>query len=331
MSSKKTRPAKKKIKLALQGGGSHGAYAWGVIDALMEDGRIEVEAIVGTSAGAMNAVVTTCGLIQGGPDHARKLLAEFWRRVSQPGAHDWYKSYFKLNEQLPFGNVPHSFVVKWIDTLTRIFSPYELNPLNINPLRDLLNELIDFDAVQGGADRCKLFVAATNVLSGRLRIFEQQEITIDAVLASASLPNIFPAVEINEESFWDGGYMGNPPIFPLIYDGSVNDVLIIQINPINISSVPKTATEIADRINTLSFNSSLMREMRAIHFVNGLVHSGELSANKYARINIHVIDAETELMKHGMFSKTNTDWEFLNEHFEKIGHESSTDIRSKFL
>lgn len=335
----------KKIKLALQGGGAHGAYTWGVIDALLEDGRLDIEAIVGTSAGGMNSSVLACGLIQGGPDRARELLETFWKKVSATNKYSgmqnpWLgKSYLSAWQEF-------SFVAKFQQMLMRVWSPYEFNPMNLNPLRDVVEEVIDFDAIRNGRERCKLFIAAANVLTGRLRVFEQHEISAAAVMASACLPNIFQAVEVDGEHYWDGGYLGNPPIFPLIYSGGCQDILVVQINPINIDEVPKTAMAIADRINTLSFNSSLMREMRAIQFVNDLIDSGDLDGAKYPRFNFHTIDAERELVKYGVSSKLNTDWGFLRHlhdigrrsarhflaaNFEKIGESCSTDLRKKFL
>lgn len=340
-----TAPTKKKIKLALQGGGAHGAYAWGVIDALLEDGRVEIEAVVGTSAGAMNAAMTGCGLITGGPEAARALLHRFWKKSSEAGKKGPLQP-TPLDKLFSRGNMEFSPLWATYDALSRIFSPYELNPTNANPLQDLIAEVVDFPALRAGGDICKVFITATNVLTGRLRVFEQAELSPEAIMASACLPFLFQAPEINGEFFWDGGYSGNPPIFPLIYAGGTNDILIVQINPINIAEVPRTARGIMDRINTLSFNSSLMREMRAIQFVSDLLDGNELDAAKYKRVNIHTIDAEAELAQFSVSSKLNPDWDFLTylhsmgrqkaqnflaEHFDKIGVESSTDVRAKFF
>lgn len=335
----------KKIKLALQGGGAHGAYTWGVADALLEDGRLGIEAIVGTSAGGMNASVLACGLIQGGNERARELLGNFWKRISETGKYSGFQSPMPSNGRRKSWH-DSSILANLQQMMMRLFSPYEFNPLNINPLRDVISDVVDFEVIRNGGDTCKLFIAATNVMTGRLRVFEQQDISSSAVMASACLPNLFQAVEIDGEHYWDGGYIGNPPIFPLIYAGGCQDVLIVQINPIKITEVPKTAVAIADRINTLSFNSSLMREMRAIQFVSDLIDRGDLDGEKYPRVNFHTIDAESELAMHGVDSKLNTDWgflrhlhdigrdtarKFLSDHFDKIGNESSTDLRQKFL
>lgn len=343
--AKEPAKTRKTLKLALQGGGAHGAYAWGVIDALLEDGRVDIEALVGTSAGAMNAAVTACGLITGGPDRARELLRQFWKASSDAGKMGPLQP-TPIDKLMSRGNMEFSPLWTMYDAMSRMFSPYELNPQNYNPLQDIIAKLVDFDAIKAGADRVKLYVAATNVLNGRLRVFENAEMSPKAVMASACLPFLFQAVEIDHEYYWDGGYSGNPPIYPLIYGGGTNDIMIVQINPINLPDVPRTARAIMDRVNTLSFNSSLMREMRAIQFVTDLLDREELDAKKYDRVRIHTIDAEAELAQFSVSSKLNPDWDFLcylhdigrrkakrflKDNFDKIGVESSTDIREKFL
>lgn len=344
-SARQQQPEKpKKINLGLQGGGAHGAFTWGVLDRLLEENCLEIEGVVGTSAGAMNAVTLTAGLHQGGRDKARERLAAFWRQTSeaarlspiQPSA---------LDKWLSIGNL--DFSPSWFvfDKLSRMASPYQLNPWNVNPLRQVLSEVVDFDAVRT-PEGVKLFLCATNVRTGKIKVFMDDELTLDAVLASACLPFIYQAVEIDGEHYWDGGYMGNPPIFPLIYHTDCRDILIIQINPIKIDTVPTTAQEIFDRINTLSFNSSLMREMRAIDFVTQLIDEGRLDDGHYKRLNIHTIDAEEDMAKFNVSSKLNADQgfldhlfhlgrargdEWLNAHVDKVGIESSTDIAAKFL
>jgi NTE family protein len=335
----------KKIKLALQGGGAHGAFSWGVIDKLLEDGRIEIEAVVGTSAGAMNAAVVAYGLLIGGPEEARRLLEGFWKKVSDAGRFGMLQP-TPLDKMMSRGNMDYSPLWHWFNSLSELLSPYQLNPLNFNPLKNLLDEMVDFDVLRKGGDRMKLFVCATNVRTGRLRVFDISEITPDAIMASACLPMVFQAVEIEGESYWDGGYCGNPPIFPLIYEKGSNDILIVQINPINIPETPKTSAAIVDRINTLSFNSSLMREMRAILFVSNLLDAGELNAAKYPRVFVHTIDAEEVLAGFNVSSKLNPDWdflcylrdlgrakaaEFIEQHLDKIGVRSSADIAAKFM
>ncbi len=335
----------KKIKLALQGGGSHGAFAWGVIDRLLEDGRLEVEALVGTSAGAMNAAVVAYGLALGGSDGARQVLADFWRRVSDAGRKGPLQP-TPLDKMLSKGNMDFSPLWNAYNALSQMMSPYQLNPVNYNPLKDIIAEVVDFDALRKSGDKVKLFICATNVKTGRIKVFNIDEVTPDAIMASACLPFLFQAVEIDGQPYWDGGYCGNPPIFPLIYEKGSNDILIVQINPINIPETPTTAAAILDRINTLSWNSSLMREMRAIQFVTKLLDDGALDQSLYRRMFIHTIDAEEVLSGFSVSSKLNSDWdflcylrdlgrdkasEFLDRHFDKIGTESSTDIMAKFM
>lgn len=335
---------KKKINLALQGGGAHGAFTWGVIDTLLADGRIEIEGISGTSAGAMNAVVTAYGLSTGGSEVAREKLKEFWHLTSKAGQEGVLKP-SPLDKMFGIGNMDFSPSYLFYDFISKIFSPYELNPLNVNPLRDVLAKTVDFQKLHQSL-ACKLFIAATNVGTGKLRVFSNEDVTLDAILASACLPFLFQAVEIEGQHYWDGGYIGNPPLFPLINETKSPDILIVQINPVNIDSIPKTAREILDRINTLSFNSSLMRELRAVNFVTNLIDSGELNQEKHKRVFIHTIEAEEVVQKLGVSSKLNTDpdylkflfeqgkqlaTKFLTENFDKIGIASSTDIASKFM
>jgi NTE family protein len=337
----------KRLNLGLQGGGSHGAFTWGVLDRLLEVDELEIVATSGTSAGAMNAAVMAFGLAVGGKAGARDRLAAFWRKIGaaarfsplQPSA---------IDRWLGIGNMDLS--PGWLawDNLSRMLSPYELNPCNINPLREVLEDVVDFAALASACcdRRVALYLTATNVETGRIKVFEGEEIGIDAVMASACLPFLFQAVEVNGQHYWDGGYSGNPPVFPLIYGTDCADVLIIQINPINIEGVPRTARAILDRINTLSFNSSLMREMRAIDFVSRLIDEHRLDTERYKRLRIHTINAEAELRRLGVSSKINADpgflaWlfelgrdrcgRFLDAHYDKIGVTSSTDIRETFL
>jgi NTE family protein len=297
------RPNRKQINIALQGGGSHGAFAWGALDRVLEDGRIGIEGIVGTSAGAMNAAVAAYGLTLGGNEGARRALRRFWEAVAEKGA--WSIMQPSWIDQLRSrGSLDYSPGWIILDTLSRMLSPYQMNPGNYHPLRDILREQIDFEALSR-SDRVKLFVCASNVITNRLRVFEHGDITLDAVLASACIPSMFQAVEIDGEYFWDGGYMGNPPIFPIIYNCASADVLLIMVNPIHIDQAPQTAQAILDRINTLSFNSSLMREMRAINFVNRLVESGFDRDGQLKKVLIHCVEAEGEMSALGVSSKLN--------------------------
>ncbi|MEM6262178.1 MAG: patatin-like phospholipase family protein [Bacteroidota bacterium] len=333
----------KKINLALQGGGSHGAFTWGVIEALLDDDRIEFDGICGTSAGAMNAVITSYGLHMGGREAAKELLEKFWHKVAlfqsfspvQPTV--WDRVWGNFNQQFSPLSAMREFV-------TTLFSPYQFNPTNYNPLRDILNEFIDFEELNKTDYR--VYVCATNVKKGRVRVFSCQEVTCDAVVASACLPYLFQAVEIEGEHYWDGGFMGNPPIFPLIDRTKTPDILLVQINPININRVPKTAEEIRDRINELSFNSVLMKEMRVIRFIDSMIEKGYTKGGKLHKIYMHHINPDNDLQDLGVNSKLNADWQFLQklrgignklakewveDHFDDIGHETTVDIQKVFL
>jgi NTE family protein len=337
------KSGKKRMNLALQGGGSHGAYAWGVLDRLFEEESIDIDAIVGTSAGAMNATVTAYGWAKGQHKGARTALHNFWKKISDAAKTGPLQPSL-LDKMVGRGNMDFSPGYLMMDALSRMMSPYQLNPMNLNPLRDTLLECVDFDFMHQ-EDKVKLFICASNVMTGRHKIFTEKEVSVDAVLASACLPFMFQAVEIDGQFYWDGGYMGNPPLYPLFYHTDTPDVLIVQINPINIPELPKTAQAILDRINTLSFNSSLMREMRAINFVTKLIDGGFDDEGRLKRINLHTVDAEEYLGRLSVSSKINADWDFLmslfelgrgkaeaflNQHYDKIGVESSTDIK-KFL
>src|SRR6187401_2492593 len=220
----------KTLNLALQGGGSHGAFTWGVLDQLLEDGRLSIAGISGTSAGAVNAVMLADGLARGGPEEARQRLAQFWRAASTGGQLPGPQRAV-LDRLLAFLPSDGSPMQIFADAMSRFLSPYDLNPLNLNPLKDLIGSMVDFEAVRACTD-LQLFIAATNVHTGRVRIFPREKITADVVMASAALPLVFRAVEIDGESYWDGGYMGNPAIFPLLHANETDDVLVVQINPL---------------------------------------------------------------------------------------------------
>ncbi|MEM7711141.1 MAG: patatin-like phospholipase family protein, partial [Pseudomonadota bacterium] len=318
--------------------------AWGVLDKLFEEDCFDFTSIVGTSAGAMNASVAAYGLASGGPEGAREKLAEFWGKISDASRMSPLQPSWMDKMQGP-GNMDYSPFFMVFDMLSKFASPYQLNPMNLNPLRDVLEEVIDFDWMHS-EEAVKLFICASNVMSGKIRVFTQRDLSIDSVLASACLPFMFQAAEIDGEHYWDGGYMGNPPLFPLIYEGGGSDILIVQLNPIQIEELPKTSQAILDRVNTLSFNSSLMREMRVIHFMSELIDKGFDDGGALKRIFIHTVDGEETLRDFGVSSKLNADRDFLNHlfeagraegalfierHFEQVGVASSTDIEQKFF
>lgn len=311
---------KKLVNLALQGGGSHGAFTWGVLDYFMEDGRVSVEGISGTSAGAMNAVVLTHGYMDGGVDGAREALELFWRDVASLAL----KSPIKRTPlDILTGNwsLDASPVYLMYDLFSRVVSPYQMNPLNINPLRQLLESSVDFEKVRA-CEQVKLFIAATNVHSGKVKVFERAELTSDMVLASACLPTMYQAVEIEGIPYWDGGYSGNPPLYPLYEQAQSRDILIVQINPISRIETPKTSREILNRVNEISFNSSLLQELRAIEFVHRLLKENKLDQEHYADVLVHRIEGSEPLSELSASSKINAEWKFLT-HLRDIGRESA--------
>lgn len=332
----------KTINLALQGGGAHGALAWGIIDKLLEDGRVKIDSISASSAGAMNATILAYGLAKGGNDHARETLYNFWKMISKQG-----ELYSPISptpiEELFNVKIENTFSYLFFDMLTKVFSPYQLNPANFNPLRDILEKNVDFDMLRN-CKELKLFLSATNVKTGKIKVFDNKELSVDAVMASACLPFLFQTVEVDNEYYWDGGYMGNPPIFPLIYNSDCRDILILHINPIFRDTVPKTAADILNRVNEVSFNSSLMREMRAINFVTRLIDDDlikDKAKDQFKRIFIHAIRADHTMESYSVASKLNPQWKFLKhlyeigrsqaeqwlkENFNKIGKKSSIDF-----
>jgi NTE family protein len=335
----------KRLNLALQGGGAHGAFTWGVLDELLNDGRIEIEGLSGTSAGAVNAVMTADGLARGGPAEARKRLADFWRAASRDG--DMSKLNRDISDRL-FSLIPivGNPMQVWFDAMARTYSPYDLNPLNINPLKDLIDRFVDFEAVRGSG--VPLFIAATNVHTGRLRVFPRDKIDADAVMASAALPYVFRAVEIDGVPYWDGGYTANPPIYPFFRTTETEDVLVVQINPVLRLSTPRSSQEIVNRINEITFNASLVAEYRAIEFVRRLIDQGALprgtGPGQYRRINVHRIDLGFIGKKLTPESRLNTDYDFfemlhragrraarrfLDRHFGDIGVRSTIDLHEE--
>ena len=339
---------KKEIKhvgLALQGGGAHGAFTWGVLDRLLEEDGLIADGICGTSAGAINAVVTAYGLHIGGKEKAKELLEILWLNISDSGSL-FFKSSV-MDKYFSKGDIYNSMGYMFFNSMSQMFSPYQFNPSNTNPLKDILNNLVDFEELKKYNQK-KLFVCATNVKTNRAKIFSNQEITVDAVLASACLPQLFQAVEIDGEFYWDGGYMGNPPLHPLIENTTVSDLLLIKINSINIEELPKSAKDISDRINEICFNSSLINEMHLIHYRNELVRKGvKLDDQKLQReIFVHSISAHESIGHLNYSSKMNTSWEFLlelknqgrlyaerwleNEYYE-VGVKSSFDVEKHFF
>jgi NTE family protein len=338
----------KRVNLALQGGGSHGAFGWGVLDQILADGRIEIEGLSGTSAGSMNAVVYAYGHLAGGVEGARQALHDFWHAISAASG-QW-----RPVQRTPWDAVlgamggDNSIAFQAFKAMTGAFSPYQLNPFNLNPLREVLERHVDFGALHGCQDT-KLFLSATNVRTGKVRVFNTPEITADVVMASACLPALFQAVEVGGEHYWDGGFMGNPVLFPLFYETESRDVIIVHINPIERPGVPTRALEIEDRVNEISFNSSLIKELRAVAFVQKLLDDGWLKEeyrDKLKHVLIHSVRADKALADLSVGSKFSVDWGFLTglrdrgrataaawlaENFDAIGVRQTVDLRAEFL
>ena len=312
----------KQINVALQGGGSHGAFTWGVLDRLLEDGRLDLAAISGTSAGAMNAVAFIDGWLAGGADGARQKLHDFWRSVARKGR---FSPVQRMPWDVMLGNwsIENSPGYIWWESMSRLLSPYLANPLNINPLREVVESEIDFDRVRSCRELA-LFVSATNVQTGKLRVFPTHEVTIDVVMASACLPQVFRAVEIDGVPYWDGGYGGNPAIYPFFRANKVEDVLLVQINPVNREGTPTTANEIQNRIDEITFNAGLLREFRAIAFVKELIAAGRLDRSDYRDIRMHRIDADEAFKDLSASSKINAEWAFL-QYLRDLGRTAAED------
>jgi NTE family protein len=295
------------IDLALQGGGSHGAFTWGVLDRLLEEPWLQIAAISGTSAGAMNAAVLADGWTEGGAEGARNALDKYWQRVSRAAA-------FSPLQRSPFDRImgrwsldtSPAYVV--MDLMSRVLSPYDLNPLDLHPLRSILAESVDFNRLVRSP--IKLFITTTNVRTGRGRIFRNGEITADVLLASACLPTMFRAIEIDGEVYWDGGYTGNPTITPLIRESDAHDTILVQINPRERPDIPRSATDILNRLNEISFNSPLMKELRMIGLLRQVADPGTGEGARWAQMRTHRIMTDM-LVQVGASSKLNAEWDFV--------------------
>jgi NTE family protein len=336
--------AQKPISLALQGGGAHGAFTWGVLDLLIEDGRLRFEALSGASAGAMNAVAMADGWIDGGPDGARRQLDNFWRSISIDGRltgaqRTIFDSFMAASPLNGFG-----VGAFWLGLFKQAASPYDFNPLNINPLKDFLEREVDFTRVRACRE-IRLHISATNVETGKIKVFNGPELTADHVMASACLPTVFQAVEIDGTPYWDGGYMGNPALFPLFYGTGTDDILLVQINPVERKGTPSTPREIQNRLNEITFNATLLREMRAIEFVSRLIAQGKLSTDDYKNVRMHRIALSEALTDIDASSKLDAQLDFflalkeagrkaakrwLKAHYDDLGARATIDLRKEF-
>ena len=338
---RRTEP--KIINMALQGGGAHGAFGWGVMDKFLEDGRVDVEGLSGTSAGSMNAVVYAYGKLKGN-DGARQALHDFWKAISDAGQKFAIK---KMPWDL--GTVQKENPLQdMMKSMMSVLSPYQMNPMNYNPLREVLEQQVDFEELER-SKLTKLFICATNVRTGKVKIFHTPEVTANVVLASACLPQVFQAVEINGEHYWDGGYMGNPVLYPLFYYTESRDVVILHINPIERPGPPTTSADIANRLNEITFNSSLIKELCSVYFVQQLLDNGwikEEHRDKLKYVLIHSVRADNAMSDLSSASKMSSDWafltmlrdrgralatEWLQHNFEHLGVRSTVDLKREFL
>ena len=313
----------KTVNLALQGGGSHGAFTWGVLDRLLEEDRLLIEGVSGTSAGAMNAAMMAQGWHRGGREGARRELDQFWNRIG--GLAMFLPPQRSLFDRVSGNwNIDRSPTTYVTDLTQYAFSPYQTNPMGVNPVRDLLVEMLDEKSIRD-CQHIKIFITATSVETGKPRVFERDELTTEAIMASATLPFTFHATEIDGLPYWDGGYMGNPSIWPMIYACKSPDVVIIQINPLVRPGTPKTTVEIINRVNEISFNSSLLAELRAIAFVQRLIADGLLKEGVRRDLKhmfIHMIEAERAMIDLGAASKMNAELDFLL-HLKELGRHTA--------
>ena len=340
-------PDRPPVCLALQGGGAHGAFQWGVLDRLLEADALDIRAVTASSAGAMNGAALISGLETGGAEGGRAALDKLWREVNQSGGRNVFGDSNIWTAAFGGGWLKDNPLWRAGETLALSLSPYEFNPFNLNPLDRVLNAAIDFEAVRGSPIR--LFVAATAVRRAKSRIFTNAEITDRVLLASACLPHLFQAVEVDGEDYWDGGYLANPPLWPLFTPELPNDVLLLPLNPFQRDQTPRKAGEIVDRLNEIAFNAPLTAELRAIAFVQKLLDEGllnETARGRYRRVLMHVIESDPYLGKLTLSSKFDTEWNFLlelkargreaadawlSDCLPAVGVRSSVDLRARFL
>ena len=341
--------AARSVCLALQGGGSHGAFTWGVLDFLLADGRLDIAGMSGASAGAVNALAVAHGFACGGPTSegcralARETLARVWHGVAGLGS---LGSMADGIARLMTGGWNADAGATFSNAMSRWMSPYQSNPLGFNPLRRLLQEEIDFDAV-GRLQRPKVFISATQVRTGQAEIFQGGRLSLDALMASACLPQMFQAVEIGGEHYWDGGFSSNPPLGPLIDGCDSRDIVLVQLNPLSREPLPQNVQDIAERVTELNFNSSLLAQMRSIDFINRLIARGELvEGASYRSIRLHRIDGGPAMQALSAASKQSADTAmmerlfqegsaaarlWLERHGDAIGHDSTIDIRRDYV
>jgi NTE family protein len=333
---------RKIVNLALQGGGSHGAFTWGVLDRLLEESRLDFEGVTGTSAGAVNAVVLVDGLAAGGRQGAREALRVYWQKVSALSARGPLAPSL-IDKANPNYGLEHSLGFIFLEPMTYFASPYQLNPLNFNPFKDLLAQAINFERVRQQT-AVKLFLCATNVQTAKVKIFYGKEIDVPHLLASTCLPLLMQAVEVEGEFYWDGSYAGNPAIFPLVYNCDARDIVMVHITPAERPGVPTTSPSIMNRMQEISFNTALIREMRTIAYLNKQIEDGKMGGGK--RLLVHLIEAEDLIRGFSWSSRLNSDWDFLLHlhqmgreradqwlaaNFDRIGKDSTVDLYEKYF
>lgn len=333
---------KKKITLALQGGGTHLAFSWGVVDALLEDGRFEIEGASGTSAGGLTCAALAQGLLKNGLQGGRDELEAFWKMISERGGQlGLSPSPFDSNYGIDFTTT--QILLKFIQVSH--LSPYQWNPYGIDLFRKLLEDFFDFNLIKTFKN-FKLFLTATNVRNGKLKVFSGNELSTEAFMASSCVPLLSQAVEVDGEKYWDGAYTGNPSLFPLIYNCESKDIVVILVIRQEMKEAPTSYDEIVNRIQELFHTNTLTREMRAIEFITDLIDQGIVDRNKLKKMNIHVIQDNELFSNLASSSRSNTDWTFLNmlfekgrdlgknwikEHYGDVGNRSSTNVKEKYL
>ena len=341
--TEKINDGKKRIAIAMQGGGAHGAFTWGVLDRLLEEKDLIIEGVSGTSAGGMNAVCVAQGIMEGGNEGARRLLRTFWESMAEAGKNSIFKPGLLdiLMHKWTLHNSP-GFV--GFDLMTKFLSPYQFNPLGTNPLKDMVEKLFKFDELNKFKD-VQIFISATHVYTGKIKVFTNKDLKPEALLASACLPTIYQAVMVDNEYYWDGGFISNPLIYPLIYNCKTSDMMILKLNPTHRNRLPLTPTEIGDRLNEITNNTSIMREMRSVAYITKLIDSGLLDPKKVKRLHMHLIENEGTFQDLGWSSKLNTDIKFfehlftegrktadkwIEENYKHIGHKTTFDVAEEF-
>lgn len=324
---------KKKVAIAMQGGGAHGAFAWGVMDRLLEDDRIEVVGASGTSAGGMNAASMIEGIIKGSNAGGKARMNDYWREMADLSKKTSPYQLNPIDKIMKHYNLDHSFGYLAMNAIQSLLSPYEWNPTNKNPFLDFIRDFFDFQAIRTSKDK-KIFLGATHVKTGKIKIFSNDQFCADALMASACLPFLYQSVKVDGEYYWDGGYIANPAIYPLIYNTSAQDIILIQLTNTHTDKIPSSKAEITDRLKEITYNGCLVHEMRAIHFISKLIDEGKIVDPSVKRVGMHVIKNEYAFKGLNLSSALNTDWDFLQmlknegrktadhwimEHFDNLG------------